>query len=804
MRTANNNSNFTVEALVAKYRNFVIEHCPKSCEFDGVEEFLMPISPDANADEQLLITLYSAVTGTNADKRILTALSKYADKFKKDGLEEDEFVFLCENFSDVVSYEFAHRHDWFLGDSGRRISEERIKLVKKYVKPTNGARIFIADTEYCDLAVMFPNCIISGFTGWNYMHQEVWALGQIRLFAAHIPSEIVSGEEINGEYKYTLPSKGSVDVVIFRVNESKYFAQNTFGTECKNVEALFDLLKPNGKMLFFSEVMWEMAGKLSGKRETFFDFRTRLVKEKAISAIVSYEDKALLGNDKSSYSLLVLNKEVNKDVWIIDEKKNLSEHISSTSLDCEILLPSYYMVTRPSNGIPLSSVVILPEEEVLADFIKGKGFVLPEDAKDMLLVLSSALGESYKDANLRQKSLITVNDPNLKEEDWISFRVAKAPCILMSGKSDKLKVGYTTKVPQSGFAYMAGCCLLPKMGIDVRYVAALLFEPSVIEQILTICDGNIFQTYLSLVLDKIFVPNHDEKERLSFLSEANYEALVSTQDDMKREQELYSKSVRMRKHALTQSLSSIESMFYALNNYRIKQNGLLHDDDVISRIKGTTVQNAFDFLSKGIKDMMPKLEHIAEVEHTFAKPEWIDPEKFIEDYIKKNEKGWLNFKPIITWEQGHNQVRTTITDNPSSGNVILPEGTSYNLFLFPKDALERVFKNIISNAKAHGFSDKTRYDYQVRFSWRMDGMSLIVEIENNGMPIPNDRDTASLLEYGVSTNLHNDGHNGIGCNEIDEIMKKYDGKVEIISLPENEFSVKYILTFNRSKTVRSF
>ena len=135
---------------------------------------------------------------------------------------------------------------------------------------------------------------------------------------------------------------------------------------------------------------------------------------------------------------------------------------------------------------------------------------------------------------------------------------------------------------------------------------------------------------------------------------------------------------------------------------------------------------------------------------------------------------------------------------------ILPEGTSYNLFLFPKDALERVFKNIISNAKAHGFSDKTRYDYQVRFSWRMDGMSLIVEIENNGMPIPNDRDTASLLEYGVSTNLHNDGHNGIGCNEIDDIMKKYDGKVEIISLPENEFSVKYILTFNRSKTVRSF
>jgi sensor histidine kinase regulating citrate/malate metabolism len=122
------------------------------------------------------------------------------------------------------------------------------------------------------------------------------------------------------------------------------------------------------------------------------------------------------------------------------------------------------------------------------------------------------------------------------------------------------------------------------------------------------------------------------------------------------------------------------------------------------------------------------------------------------------------------------------------------------MFLFPKDALDRVFKNIISNAKAHGFSDKLRSDYQLRFSWHMDGTALIIEIDNNGSAIPNDRDTASLLEYGVSTNLHKDGHNGIGCSEIDDIMQRYDGKVEIVSLPKEVFPVKYVLTFNRYKT----
>ena len=79
-------------------------------------------------------------------------------------------------------------------------------------------------------------------------------------------------------------------------------------------------------------------------------------------------------------------------------------------------------------------------------------------------------------------------------------------------------------------------------------------------------------------------------------------------------------------------------------------------------------------------------------------------------------------------------------------------------------------------------------------------MNIIVEIENNGTPISKDQDTASLLEYGVSTDLHHNGHNGLGCNEINEIMQRYDGKVEIVSAPDDEFPVKYILTFYHSYT----
>ena len=84
MQTVNNN--FTVEALVAKYRNFVDEHCPKSCESDGVHEFAMPYNDEA--EEQLLATLYKRVAGENADSNILEALFKYTEEFYAKGLNE--------------------------------------------------------------------------------------------------------------------------------------------------------------------------------------------------------------------------------------------------------------------------------------------------------------------------------------------------------------------------------------------------------------------------------------------------------------------------------------------------------------------------------------------------------------------------------------------------------------------------------------------------------------------------------------------------------------------------------------------
>ena len=93
MRTANNNSNFTVENLVAKYCKYVAENCPK--EFDG-DDFCWPMSPYGNSYEQLMVTLYQKVAGNQANEEVLTILSEYSEAFYSEALTEEEIRLLKE------------------------------------------------------------------------------------------------------------------------------------------------------------------------------------------------------------------------------------------------------------------------------------------------------------------------------------------------------------------------------------------------------------------------------------------------------------------------------------------------------------------------------------------------------------------------------------------------------------------------------------------------------------------------------------------------------------------------------------
>jgi len=793
MQTVNNN--FTVEALVAKYRNFVDEHCPKSCESDGVHKFDMPYNDEA--EEQLLATLYKRVAGENADQAILEALSKYVADFYVDALKETELVFLANHFSEVSESIFD-----CLYHNLRTTLDFSLEKPSKVVYDTlttakigTGKTIFIANSGFGDIAMLFPGCTIKGYSSEEEIcKNKVWALGQIRLFAAGIKSEIkqYSKDTENSQYM------ADIDIAIFGATEN---------SSCIKAEMLFTFMPQNSESMLFMN-----------KREavdlSLANFTTKLAKDKQIYSIVSLkETEETQARSTEKRIFLHVNKAVNSSICIKNAVTGKETKISPDLLNPEILWPSYYLTAKPKEGMSLSEIVsfqdLKPKNKEDIVFKKTRfndekeciEWILSDKEKNILVVAPTNLSTRYEDAKLCKENLHPAGTPLFEKQLGLLSNIMQ-PCVLLFGRKDKLVAGYIKDLPTEGIvAYWLFACLVPKEGIDVRYVAALLLTPEVRNQIISICEGEVDAQLFPLIMDKIIVPNHTDLERATFLSEANYNAFESSRKELEQEHESYIKAVRMRKHALTQSASAIEATFYALNAYRERQNGTISDNERISRIKQTTVKDAFEYLSMATKDLLVKLDHIADVEYTFTKPEWINPEEFVESYIQKHENGWVNFKPVVKWAKGHNLADKDLTD--LSGETILHKGEPIYTMMFPRDALKQILDNIVSNAISHGFIDKSYHNYQLRFSWETDGTALKMCVENNGAPIPSDRSTSSLLEYGVSTSLNSNGHHGIGCNEIDSIMRKYDGKIELVSSPDDEFRVKYILTFNRTNILKT-
>lgn len=649
--------------------------------------------------------------------------------------------------------------------------------------------------------MLFPDCTIKGYSGYSYVEEltgekEMWALGQIRLFAAGIKSEILpySKDTENSQYM------SDVDIAI--VGASDIIPTNSFG------EKQFQYMKSCSELLLFMD-------KKEAVGDSIDSFQKMLVEKKYIKTIVSFEKSNIILNTGTTQKRICIsaNKTTKDVVCIKNDVTGEQMQLPANRLDPTILWPSYYLTAKPKEGIALTEIVSFQDlkvkkKEDLAfkkttfnDKKECIEWILSDKEKTIPVIAPINLSTGYEDAELYEAQLKQAGDPLFEKFlGWLGK--ISLPCVFCYGRKDKFVAGYIRKIPSEGIvAYRQLVCLVPKKGIDVRYVAALLLTPEVRNQIMSICEGEVDAQLFPLIMDKIIVPNHTDLERATFLSEANYNAFESSRKELEQEHKSYIKAVRMRKHALTQSASSIKATFYALNAYRIRQNGTISDNERITPIKQTTVKDAFEYLSSATKDLLVKLDHIADVEYTFAKPEWINPEEFMESYIEQHENGWVNFKPVVTWSKGHNLAKQDLKD--LSGEIILHKGEPIHTMLFPKDALKQVLDNIVSNAISHGFKDESRNDYLLRFSWETDGIALKMCVENNGLPIPADRSTSSLLEYGVSTSLNSNGHHGIGCNEIDGIMRKYDGNVELVPSPEDEFKVKYVLTFNRTNTLKT-
>lgn len=784
MQTVNNN--FTVEALVAKYRNFVDEHCPKESYWDPKEGNISgPFDPiDCYAEAHLLVTLYKRIAGENTDQNILEALSKYVAAFYTNALNEEEMDFLANHFSKVSTFIFNNFADKYTKGWISRPTQKVYEIIEKLKKVEAGKTIFIGGAGLCDMALLFPNCTIKGYSEYGFFEElsgdkEMWALGQIRLFAAGIKSEIKPLYEDTKNSQYM----SDVDIAIFDTAD-RYSYPFSNGSE-----HLFQYMKPNSEFLLFLDKQNAAGNSMAGLTKM-------LVEKKCIYSIVSFEEPNTILSTTKTTICVRANKSTSDVVCIKNNATGEQMQLSTNMLDPTILWPSYYLTEKPKEGISLSEIVsfldfrpkkkedIVFKKTTFNDEKECIEWILSDKEKTIPVIAPINLSTGYEDAELYEAQLKQAGDPLFEKFlGWLGK--ISLPCVFCYGRKDKFVAGYIRKIPSEGIvAYRQLVCLVPKKGIDVRYVAALLLTPEVRNQIISICEGEVDAQLFPLIMDKIIVPSHTDLERATFLSEANYKAIGSSkkkmEDRLNEKKAEYINEVRMRKHDMRPHLRQMASSERLMLHYLDNINDI-EDLKKLLKKQISTSHNALESLSELV-------EHLNN-EERFGEPECVNLNDYFHNIEKNSE---VNFTIKVSCEKALAQRKKEIEELKEKNkkeNVPsmqdMDEKTitecSLDVYIAPVD-LDRIVNNIIENARRHGgLSDGRKSDYYISIDVKIDYQRDMYQIDfsNNGKPLPKGM---TKERYGLKGEKAGpNAGTGSGGYIVKSIVEHYGGDFDLFS-----------------------
>ena len=306
---------------------------------------------------------------------------------------------------------------------------------------------------------------------------------------------------------------------------------------------------------------------------------------------------------------------------------------------------------------------------------------------------------------------------------------------------------------------------------DPEYLECVLHH----DLTLHVCESKAYPLTTEMILAQIIVDrNYDEK--VGYTLRTLGENVQALERKAKEEYDNYQKEIHIRRHAMSQVVSALSADWRRIFN-GLNKSGSLNLSDTLGRLNPITVSDLVRSISEKIDVLSSQTAHLAEVEY-----EWGDPEPInVADYLAK-------------YSESNRSDRFRYDTDPS--NLQRCRSISINA---TADALNRVFDSIISNALSHGFTDKTRTDYSVRFRCKPDSGKIRIFIDNNGCALPEGyigRED-SLKMYGVSTSLNKDGHSGIGCYDAENIVKHFGGSLSLKSIDRDPdgYTVSYILEF---------
>lgn len=444
-------------------------------------------------------------------------------------------------------------------------------------------------------------------------------------------------------------------------------------------------------------------------------------------------------------------------------------------LRTDILLPSFYL-HFPENGTQISEIVVeVTAAPILSD----------ECTKDTHLVTVNQLSKIFSKSEFKVNKL-----PLLRTDRTRRCYCVNGPAVIAAVSEKELAVGYTTDnakflVPKNLYV------LKPSTHVDVRFLASQILDSSVQEQLVSLVYGKGHGATLAVFwsnLVRIEIPSIEQQQKL--VQDMALKDFALQEQYVEMREKRFRHSIRLRKHALSQNISAFDSLFCSLAHCMQEHNGRLKSNDQLSPVSTMTVGEAMEIMRSRLRTICERIAQLTG-EQDWGKCEFIEPQQFVEKYEREHHDSKFMFEHL--WDEFETNCFKKDVFDIKTGKLLFHKGESPNVAWFPKRALQQVFDNVVANACAHGFTDANRKDYVIQTSWTTDGLNLLIEVANNGTPMPSDINPDLVLEYGYSSALNQNGHGGIGGGEIAEVMRKYGGDVKIISTPEKKFTVTYVL-----------
>ncbi len=751
----------------------------------------------------LLAEAYRIAAGDLVKPEVLNILGEY--EFKEDILSQQELRFLSKHLNELFALVISSNGTTFHPSEGFVQPQEVTDFMCKMASFPENVTVYNPFAGANSYAIALPNPIEG-----EEINPIAWALGQIRLYANNRESgaTIIIGNSLDSKFSQKKYSGIISSPSFSKLNEMQ---------DMENfIQMMYDKLEDGGTFACILPTSF-----LTSRKKNIFETRSRLIQDESIKAVFLLPSNIFVGITES-LSIIILKKNVvtrgilmgdasaytrfsksrfrattfDSEAFYVDlleslynsfsGKRQTSDSILGACLEYSDvidtnLLPSIYLTPKPDNGVPLSELVVeVPE-------LRGK------DISAEYFITGSSIPTA-----MHRKPFVPT-----KVEDGIVATAKKhvqVPdnAVILAIVSGNIRTVYT-----EGFtgkiAFPAGFIkvLNPIDGISAKYIAAVLSTKIVSDQIKAQTVGVTIPRLNKLDLEQIIVPLHSTvEEREQLISEVLSSEMSDLESELQETLDSQKREVRSTRHAMIQTLSALSS-----NWEQLKIHAELHEEgiklsDTVGRINPISVKDLMESIGYAMSTLQRQVESLR-----FEKPDWgkdaeINPYKFINDYIASHSTPAVRMVNI-----GNDNVADFPYFDDETGDAKYQHTDAAEIFYAPVRLLERVFNNIVANAKAHGFTSDSSNN-EIRFDWKSEDGGIVITIANNGCPLKDGVSGEDVLMSGFTTALNENAHDGTlhsgqGGFEIKSLMEGL-GAVEVISQPDAEFPVIYKLTFEKT------